>query len=58
MYEGYKWIKVPRFKDDLNLSFQERFEKLSEHHVLETSFLIEEIRKLAQEIDDLKSGKI
>ncbi|WP_078347098.1 hypothetical protein [Mucilaginibacter pedocola] len=42
----YKWIKVPRYVDDESLSWEERYKRLDEHHVRETSFLIEKIRAL------------
>lgn len=51
-YEGYKWIKVPRFKDDESKSWEERFRALEKHHIEETTFLIKEVRKLAGAIDD------
>ena len=37
----YKWIKVPEYADDESLSWEERFDKLSAHHIKETTFLIE-----------------
>lgn len=42
----YKWIKVPKFVDDDTLSWAERYNKLHEHHIRETSFLIEKVREL------------
>lgn len=50
-YEGYRWIKVKRHQDDPNLSWEERFKILERHHVEETQFLIDEIRRLAKECD-------
>jgi hypothetical protein len=50
-YEGYGWIKVGRHRDDPTLSWEERFRVLESHHVKETQFLIEEIRRLAKECD-------
>lgn len=50
-YDDYSWIKVPRGKTiwagDLSPSEKVVTEK---HHIDETSFLIEEVRKLAKVI--------
>ena len=51
-YEGYKWIKFKRHVDDPSKSWEERFRALEEHHVKETTFLVDEVRKLAAEIDE------
>lgn len=45
-YEGYGWIKVKRYKMDESLTWEERYKQLEQHHVEETTFLIDEIRKL------------
>ena len=45
----YRWIKVPQYKDDEMLSWEERFNKLQEHHIQETQFLIDKIRELVSE---------
>ena len=50
-YEGYGWIKVTRHRDDPTFSWEERFRVLQEHHIKETQFLIDEIRRLAKECD-------
>jgi len=50
-YEGYGWIKVGRHRDDPALSWEKRFRILEEHHLKETQFLIEEIRRLAKQCD-------
>ncbi|AMV17616.1 hypothetical protein [Planctomyces sp. SH-PL14] len=50
-YEGYGWIKVGRHRDDPALSWEERFRILDKHHVVETQFLIDEVRRLAKECD-------
>jgi len=47
----YKWIKVPRYKDDSTLSWEERYKKLEEHHIEETQFLIDKVRELVLLID-------
>ncbi len=47
MYEGYSWIKVKKYKMDESLSWEERYKQLEAHHIEETSFLIEEVRKIA-----------
>jgi len=42
----YKWIKVKRYKDDESLSWEERYKRLNEHHIDETTFLINKVREL------------
>jgi hypothetical protein len=44
----YKWIKVPKYIDDQNLSWEERYKKLDAHHISETTFLIDKIRELVK----------
>ncbi len=56
-YEGYAWIKVPRYEDDPNLPWEERYRRLEEHHIAETTFLIAEVRKLAKRLDDSRSNQ-
>jgi hypothetical protein len=51
MYYGYGWIKAKTFKDDPKKSWEERFHALQSHHVEETTFLINEVRRLAMQID-------
>jgi hypothetical protein len=46
-YEGYNWIKSGRHKFNPEKSWEENYRDLEKHHVEETTFLIEEIRKLA-----------
>ena len=51
VYEGYSWIKVKRAKP---IKLHGEMYVTEEHHIEETTFLIEEVRKLAKELDDLK----
>lgn len=51
--DNYKWIKVKKFDDDEELTLEERFYRLQTHHVEETTFLINEVRKLATALDNL-----
>ena len=51
-YEGYGWIKVKRVNPIEIAGIKYVPEQ---HHIDETSFLIEEIRRLAKQVDDLKS---
>ena len=44
--ETYRWIKVSPYKLNHELSWEERYKSLEKHHIEETTFLIEEIRKL------------
>lgn len=51
-YSDYKWIKVKRYNGyDRKLPPDENYNKLSQHHIEETSFLIDEVRKLAALLD-------
>lgn len=43
-YEGYSWIKVPKYKIDLTKSWEDRYKELEKHHIAETTFLIDEVR--------------
>jgi hypothetical protein len=49
-YSGYGWIKVKKYKIDESLTWEERYKQLEAHHIAETSFLIDEVRKLALKI--------
>lgn len=42
----YSWIKVKRYVDDESLTWEERYKRLMEHHIEETTFLIDEVNKL------------
>jgi len=37
---NYSWIKVKKFVDDPSLPWEDRFERLEQHHKEETEFLI------------------
>lgn len=51
-YDGYKWIKVKRATAQRAGDVDPSTKVVSEeHHVEETSFLIEEIKKLAKKLD-------
>lgn len=50
-YIGYAWIKVPRYKMSPKKDWEARYKELEEHHVMETTFLINEVRKLAAELE-------
>lgn len=51
-YSDYRWIKVPRSKP---VEIDGEKYVTEEHHITETQFLIAEIRKLAEQMDDLRS---
>ncbi|PTR00892.1 hypothetical protein C8P68_101121 [Mucilaginibacter yixingensis] len=55
---SYKWIKVPRYVDDESLTWEERYKRLDEHHVRETTFLVEKIRELAKLLPDTPQENI
>ena len=56
-YQGYSWIKVPRYRMDPDKSWEERYKDLERHHVEETTFLINKIRELAEEITALRESR-
>ncbi len=47
-YDGHGWIKVARHEYDPTKSWEENYRDLERHHIAETSFPIEELRKLAE----------
>lgn len=51
-YADFKWIKVKRFKLDQDATWKNNFVSLEEHHLKETTFLIDEVRKLAAMVDE------
>lgn len=48
--KSYKWIKVKRYAIDNNLTWEEKYKKLDEHHIEETTFLISKIREIVEKI--------
>ncbi len=52
-YRDYKWIKVKQWKHDSAKSVEENYKGLQQHHIEETMFLIEEVRKLAKVIENV-----
>jgi hypothetical protein len=50
-YDGYRWIKVPRYVMDETKSWEERYRQLEEHHIQETTFLIDKVRELAAALE-------
>lgn len=56
-YEGDKFYDVPYSGDSYHsgayvLALEEHIEEMEEHHIEETTFLIEEIRKLAKQLEE------
>lgn len=49
--ETYNWIKVSSYRDDSNKSWEERYRELERHHLEETRFLIEKLRKIVSRLD-------
>ena len=49
-YDGYGWIKVPKYVMDASKPWEERYKDLEAHHVRETTFLINKVRELAAEL--------
>lgn len=48
--DTYRWIKVKKYVDDENLSYEERYRRLEQHHIEETTFLINKIREIVKGI--------
>ncbi len=49
-YSGYGWIKVKKYKMDETLSWEDKYIQLEQHHIEETTFLINKVRELAAEL--------
>jgi hypothetical protein len=56
-YDGFGWIKVKRYQMDLTKSWEERYKDLEQHHLDETTFLINKVRELAKELNDLRGNQ-
>ncbi|MFY4731157.1 hypothetical protein [Nitrospira sp. BLG_2] len=56
-YSDYKWIKVKRYTMDESKAWEERYKALDDHHIKETSFLIEEVRSLAKQLDSVEEAE-
>lgn len=56
-YSDYKWIKVKRYTMDESKTWEERYQALDDHHIKETSFLIEEVRSLAKQLDSVEEAE-
>ena len=54
-FDGYKWIKVKQFKFDPSKSWEENYKLLEQHHIEETTFLIETIRHVEKQN---RNGKV
>lgn len=52
----YRWIKVPRYRDDPSLDAEQRLTNLQRHHVEETAFLIDKIRKMITNTKHMKTN--
>jgi len=48
--DTYKWIKVKSYKMNEQLSWEERYRELENHHIAETSFLIQKVREMVAQI--------
>lgn len=56
-YEGYKWIKVKKYKIDESKSWEENYKELDKHHIEETTFLINKVRELANKLANENENK-
>lgn len=55
---SYKWIKVKRFNPDNYSTLEDKYKAFEEHHIEETSFLIDKVRELAKIIKENKKDSI
>lgn len=53
-FEGYNWIKVPKFKIDPNDDPKISLKGLEDHHTQETTFLINKVRELGAMLEEIK----
>jgi hypothetical protein len=53
-YNGHKWIKVKKHKFEPDASWEENYRDLEKHHIEETQFLIDEVRKLFAELEEAR----
>jgi hypothetical protein len=56
-FQGHRWIKVPRYVMDESKTWEERYRQLEEHHVRETTFLIDKVRELAAQLAERRNGE-
>ena len=54
-FQGYRWIKVPKYTMDEAASWEHRYHALEKHHIEETTFLINKVRELAAELEKLRN---
>jgi hypothetical protein len=50
-YDGYRWIKVPKYVMDEAKTWEDRYKELERHHIHETTFLINKVRELAAALE-------
>lgn len=48
--EDFSWIKVRRYSKDNSKSAEEQLAELEQHHLKETTFLLNKCRELANEL--------
>ncbi len=56
-YQGFGWIKMPKYVMDETKSWEERYQALEAHHIQETSFLIDKVRELAAALAKTSSAE-
>ena len=49
-------IPIKRYVDDTSLPWEERYQRLLTHHAEETTFLIQRIEELEQQLDGASTG--
>jgi len=54
---SYRWIRVRRHTDQPEQSWEARYRALEAHHERETTFLIAEVRRLAQRLHAAEAQK-
>ena len=57
-YDGFAWIKVPRYVMDESKSWPERYQALERHYIEETTFLIAKVRELAAALAERNTSNL
>ena len=50
---SFRWITVKKFNPQPSTPYSELYEQLEAHHINETTFLIDKVKELAQQVKDL-----
>ena len=53
-YEGYSWIKVPKYVMDESKTWEERYKELEQHHIVETTLLNQQSARAGERLGRTK----